>query len=38
MGKAVMDSIFLLGGKDELVELKAQPYDSEDLLQKLLTD
>lgn len=38
MGKAIMDSIFLLGGKDELVELKAQPYDSEDLLQKLLAD
>jgi hypothetical protein len=32
------DSIFLIGPEQKLVEMMAQPYDSEDLLQRLLAD
>lgn len=32
------DSIFLLGAEQKLVEMAAQPYDSEDLLQSLLAE
>ncbi len=34
----MVDSIFLLGAQQKPIELKAQPYDSEDLLQRLLAD
>jgi hypothetical protein len=34
----MVDSIFLLGPEQKLVEMSAQQYDSEDLLQKLLAD
>jgi hypothetical protein len=34
----MVDSIFLLGPEQKLVEMTAQPYDSEDLLQRLLAD
>ena len=34
----MVDSIFLLGAQEKLVELRAQDYDSEELLQRLLAD
>ncbi len=34
----MVDSIFLLGAQEKLVELRAQDYDSEELLQRLLQD
>jgi hypothetical protein len=34
----MVDSIFLLGAQQKPIELKSQPYDSEDLLQRLLAD
>jgi hypothetical protein len=34
----MVDSIFLLGTQEKLVELRAQDYDSEELLQRLLAD
>ena len=34
----MVDSIFLLGAQEKLVELRAQDYNSEELLQRLLAD